>query len=655
MQRSQGASGRTVTQMLLIIATLLVGSGVSEGYGFIVLRGGNTPTLWLYDTGLQRWSQLADVPVPIDDGASAAISGADLFVTRGGGTREFYRLTLHPLAPAQWARLPDLPEPVTSGGALASNPWIPNTIYALTGGGSSILWKFDAPASTWTSVSSLPAPAGNGSALAYLQAGVGFVMLLGDSSNARVFYEPDNWQTGDEFPAPIGVGAAVASMWSSCIYALPGGANGAAFYALQGGYCNSARLADLPVLPSSGAALIGSVSQNAFVYALAGEGSDAVYRYQASRNEWSLVATTPAPLGAGSAAVEYRGLALGLPLASPLPRHFSGAARLTIDPPVTIGDQTTAVLWGKQFPEGCESAVTYSIKDGVATGLGAGGTEQGDWSGNFWFPPEANLADTYRWVGHESCNGYLIAGPNPGGDFPRSLTLYDDTGDGDLVNAPSGLEFAAIPVGSVSPSQIVTVTNNGGGPLVIRDVAAYGSHASDFVVSGFGAGACFPGVLKVLEPKQSCTIDVRFRPTVLGPRTATVGIAHTAGNSFTPIAVTGAKSADTTPPQIACSVTPTIIWPPNGKRVPVVVEVDVTDTDSGVAGFVLAEVSVNEPSRTNDVIGFKVGEPSTSGAVRARRAGSGEARVYSFRYVATDNAGNTGSCTATVLVPHDQR
>jgi hypothetical protein len=39
---------------------------------------------------------------------------------------------------------------------------------------------------------------------------------------------------------------------------------------------------------------------------------------------------------------------------------------------------------------------------------------------------------------------------------------------------------------------------------------------------------------------------------------------------------------DTTPPVITLSATPKALWPPNGKRVPVMISGTITDTGSGV-------------------------------------------------------------------------
>lgn len=51
--------------------------------------------------------------------------------------------------------------------------------------------------------------------------------------------------------------------------------------------------------------------------------------------------------------------------------------------------------------------------------------------------------------------------------------------------------------------------------------------------------------------------------------------------------------------------------------------------------------------------GFTVGSTSLSGTLRAKRAGNGTGRFYSFGYEGRDRAGNTAACSTKVTVPHN--
>jgi hypothetical protein len=131
----------------------------------------------------------------------------------------------------------------------------------------------------------------------------------------------------------------------------------------------------------------------------------------------------------------------------------------------------------------------------------------------------------------------------------------------------------------------------------------------------------------------------------------------TTGATFTCTATsaggTASKSVtiriDKTPPTISCTATPNTLWPPDRKLFPVTVSVNVTDGLSGSAGFVLVSVGAVPELEVGDVQGFTPGMASTTGQLRAVKG-----RTYSLVYSGKDIAGNIASCTATVIVPHDQ-
>jgi hypothetical protein len=94
--------------------------------------------------------------------------------------------------------------------------------------------------------------------------------------------------------------------------------------------------------------------------------------------------------------------------------------------------------------------------------------------------------------------------------------------------------------------------------------------------------------------------------------------------------------------------TPSELWPPNGKLMPVIVSLELADTMSGASGFLLTEAP------TSDAVGFDMGTPDVFGLLRAERAGNGTDRTYQLNYTGRDAAGNTAHCSATTVVPHDK-
>jgi hypothetical protein len=637
---------------VLFAFLLLFAADSAFANGIVILRGGGTPTVWFFDVGLHRWHQLVDLPVPVGEGGALVVLNNDTYVLRGAGTREFYRLAAS--ASPSWVRMADFPEPVGVGSALAANVWHVNSVYGV-GGGSSTLWRFDIASKTWFNAGQLPAAAGPGTSFSNAQS-AGFQYLPGGSSEAYVSdFDVTSWQSLTTFPNAAGIGGGVASLWNGCAFALPGGANTDAFYSIGGFQCDASSRAPFPITPHAEAALLSSTDSDGFVYATAGEGTATIFRYTVATNSWEQFIETPLPLGAGTDASEFRGTNLGVAISypGPPPAPMTGTATLTIEEPVLNFNQVTAVIRGAGFPFGCNSTGLYGITGATITALGGIPTWfDGSWAYNFNFGSVAEGAEKYRWSANFGiCNGYVMLGTNPGGSFPRTITLHDDSTGGRFSVSPASLTFPPTAIGAVSAAQPLTITNTGTGPLLIRDVSFYGGDYRDFI-----GGSCLG---RAIEPNGSCVIQMRFRPTASGLRQSSFGIAHTDrggdGSGFKLIPLKGGIAPDTTPPTITCSATPEVVWPPTGKMIPANITVDASDADSGLDGFTLVSASSSEGDSTAEIQGFIVGSASTSGAIRASRSGAGSGRLYSFIYKATDKAGNSATCTATITVPRDQR
>lgn len=102
----------------------------------------------------------------------------------------------------------------------------------------------------------------------------------------------------------------------------------------------------------------------------------------------------------------------------------------------------------------------------------------------------------------------------------------------------------------------------------------------------------------------------------------------------------------------AALATPSTIWPPNGKLVPITIS-GVTDPDGDPITLTVTSVQQDEPlsrAGTPDAIG--IGTPAVS--LRADRAGQGDGRTYHVSFSASDGQGGTCTGTVRVCVPHDQ-
>ncbi len=116
---------------------------------------------------------------------------------------------------------------------------------------------------------------------------------------------------------------------------------------------------------------------------------------------------------------------------------------------------------------------------------------------------------------------------------------------------------------------------------------------------------------------------------------------------------------DVSAPTLSCTATPDTLWPVSGKPVPVTVSGTATDEGSGIDPTslmfsVVDEYGTVQPSGVVSVASdgtFSVGVP----LVPKRKGSDRDGRTYTIAVTARDLAGNAGSCSAVVTVPHDQR
>lgn len=118
--------------------------------------------------------------------------------------------------------------------------------------------------------------------------------------------------------------------------------------------------------------------------------------------------------------------------------------------------------------------------------------------------------------------------------------------------------------------------------------------------------------------------------------------------------------ADSTPPEIALTVTEDPLWPPNHELhlCATVVVTDLCDPDPTVAINVSCNQPVNGPGDGNTEPDWDVVWNDDLGEweiwLRAERAGRGSDRAYSIDVNATDASGNPAAASAEIKVAHDQ-
>jgi len=139
-----------------------------------------------------------------------------------------------------------------------------------------------------------------------------------------------------------------------------------------------------------------------------------------------------------------------------------------------------------------------------------------------------------------SCSLSVTFTPATVGTLTGSITISNDaagsphvislsgTGSGAIVAlTPASLTFSSLQVGSTSPGQTVTLTNQGNADLTITNIAISGDYAQ--------TNNC-PGTLAA---SASCTFNVTFAPTTTGTRTGTLTVTDNAAGSPHTVALTG--------------------------------------------------------------------------------------------------------------------
>ncbi len=98
--------------------------------------------------------------------------------------------------------------------------------------------------------------------------------------------------------------------------------------------------------------------------------------------------------------------------------------------------------------------------------------------------------------------------------------------------SPKSLTFATQAVGTISPAQLVTLTNSGGALLNISSIVI--RTGTDFVQTN--------GCPSSLQSSASCTISVTFKPVKVGSRTDVLAVADNAAGSPQTVNLSGKAS-----------------------------------------------------------------------------------------------------------------
>jgi uncharacterized repeat protein (TIGR01451 family) len=163
-----------------------------------------------------------------------------------------------------------------------------------------------------------------------------------------------------------------------------------------------------------------------------------------------------------------------------------------------------------------------------------------------------------------SCNVHVTFTPTAAGPRSATLTFLDDAdgsphqvalsgvGQQPVASvAPTTVDFGGQTVGTTSSAGVVTLSNTGDASLFVNSASITGSAAGDFAMI---SDHCT--TVGVLAAGASCTVSVKFTPSVPGLRTATFQFGDDAGGSPHSVALTGIGALASADLAVSIAATP---------------------------------------------------------------------------------------------------
>jgi hypothetical protein len=190
-----------------------------------------------------------------------------------------------------------------------------------------------------------------------------------------------------------------------------------------------------------------------------------------------------------------------------------GAATVTLSP--------SSLIFGTQLKGTTSAAQTVTL-----TNTGNASLSLTSIRGSAFFTDTTTCQATL--AAGASCTISVSFAPGQNGTVTGSISVSDNasgspqtvalSGSGTIISlSPATVTFASQSVGTSSPAQAITLTNVGSSVLKISSVTMQGANPGDFSQTNTCVSVTAGG---------TCSINVTFKPTVAGTRTASLTVGN---------------------------------------------------------------------------------------------------------------------------------
>jgi len=295
------------TKLPDLLDTVYTGASIEfDGTDMFVTRGQGFSDFWRFDISENMWYGINPIPATLTSGADMVYGqNGYMYITRGSGTTTLYRYNI---VANNWVAAPAMAvSPVALTGE-QKGVYYNNFIYFLVSNTTNTFIRYSIVANTWTTLATSP-QTNNMSSLTFNPVDNLIYAVRGGTTYNLWKFDPNSGATGAwvgpaDLPGAVGTGADF--IWNKVtgagayVYALRGGANSFYRYDITANTWTTMS----PNAPASFSYDTKGTYYNGNIYIPLGNNTTTFYIYNVAGNSWSTASTTGlGTLGYGSSAV----------------------------------------------------------------------------------------------------------------------------------------------------------------------------------------------------------------------------------------------------------------------------------------------------------------------------------------------------------------